>query len=207
MNQDRDQAEVERLENLWSGEFGNAYLERNRMAGEKRGPFWESLLREFPVKRVLEVGCNRGANLSWIASHVAPRDVYGVDVNEAALIDGRASVPGANLVWSRGRDLPFRDRWFDLVLTAGVLIHQPDDTLPLVMSEIVRCSRQYVFCGEYFAESPTEVPYRGQRGALIKRNYGQLYQQLFPELSLLRQGELNTEQGWDRLTYWLLAKA
>ena len=28
-----NQPEVERLENLWGGEFGNAYLERNREAG------------------------------------------------------------------------------------------------------------------------------------------------------------------------------
>ena len=47
-----------------------------------RQAFWQSLLAEFPARRVLEVGCNVGANLRWIAESVAPRDVYGVDINE-----------------------------------------------------------------------------------------------------------------------------
>jgi SAM-dependent methyltransferase len=36
------------------------------------------------------------------------------------------------------RELPFRDAWFDLVFTVGLLIHIPEESLPLVMSEVVR---------------------------------------------------------------------
>ena len=35
------------------------------------------------------MGCNRGANLAWIAPHVPPRQIYGIDVNENALAEGR----------------------------------------------------------------------------------------------------------------------
>ena len=201
-----NQPEVERLENLWGGEFGNAYLERNREAGGERGPFWAQLLTEFPVGRVLEVGCNRGANLAWIAPHVPPRQIYGIDVNENALAEGRQLASTTNFLWGRARELPFRDGWFDLVFTTGVLIHQPEETLSLVMAEIVRCSSRYVFCWEYYAETPTEVPYRGQRNALIKRDFGGMYQQLFSELELRRHGFLTGAQGWDRLTYWMFEK-
>jgi len=206
MSNEKQQPEVERLEKLWSGEFGNAYLERNREAGDKRGPFWKGLLAEFPATRILEVGCNRGANIHWLSSLIAPRQLYGIDVNENALAEGRCSYPAVNFSWARARDLPFRDGWFDLTFTTGVLIHQPEDTIPLVMAEIVRCSNRWILCGEYYAETTTEIPYRGERDALIKRDFGGMYQQLFPELVLRRQGFLNADDGWDRLTYWMFEK-
>jgi hypothetical protein len=60
-------------------------------------------------------------------------------------------------------ELPFVDHCFDLVFTMGVLIHQPDESLGRVMSEVVRCSARLVLCAEYYAPEPTEVPYRGER--------------------------------------------
>ena len=196
-------SEAKRLEELWQGQFGHAYTARNRAAGEARASFWQEIFAEFPAQRVLEVGCNLGANLQWVINHVSPHQVYGVDINLTALVEIHRNLPALNAVWAPARELPFRDRWFDLVFTMGVLIHQPESTLPVVMAEIVRCSRRYVLCGEYFAKQTTEVPYRGQKGALFKRNYGRLYQELFPELSLRKQGFLSREEGWDDVTYWL----
>ncbi|MHC4199215.1 MAG: pseudaminic acid biosynthesis-associated methylase [Planctomycetota bacterium] len=196
-------SECERLEALWHGRFGDAYVERNRAAGEKRRAFWSQLLTEYPVADILEVGCNVGANLRWIALNVEPHRVYGVDVNLGALEELRRSLPGVNALYGVARALPFRDHCFDMVFTAGVLIHQPEGTLPLVLGELVRCSRRYVLCAEYYAGSVEEIPYRGQQGALFKRDYGRLYLELFPELVLLKQGVLDKEQGFDDVTYWL----
>lgn len=198
--------EAKRLEQLWSGEFGDAYVERNRSAGDARETFWRSLLAEFPVRSALEVGCNLGGNLRWIAAVIPAQTTYGVDINLKALDELHRSLPEVNALWSPARDLPFRDRWFDLVFTTGVLIHQPDSTLPLVMAEIVRCSRRYVLCGEYYAEQTVEVPYRGQGGALFKRNYGRIYQELFPELRLRKQSFLGHAEGWDDVTCWVFEK-
>ena len=199
-------AEANRLEKLWNSDFGDAYVERNRSAGEKRGPFWNAILTEFPVENVLEVGCNIGTNLRWLASHLPPKNIYGVDVNLKALTELRSALSEVNVLWSPARELPFRDRWFDLVFTIGVLIHQPETTLPLVMGEIVRCSRRYVLCGEYYAEQTTEIVYRGQKGALFKRDYGRIYKELFPDLRLCKQGFLSREEGWDDVTYWVFEK-
>jgi pseudaminic acid biosynthesis-associated methylase len=203
--QDEGSSELRRLEELWSGKFGDAYIERNRNAGETRGKFWESLLLEFPVNRALEVGCNTGANLRWLVGRVP--EVYGIDVSANALIELRKTLPEVNAVHSPARQLPFRDMWFDMVFTMGVLIHQPPAALPIVMSEIVRCSSRYVICGEYFADQPTEVPYREQRGALFKRDFGGLYLELFPELTLRKKGFLSREEGWDDVTWWVLEKS
>lgn len=201
------QAEATRLERMWAGDFGNSYVARNREAGMPREAFWNALLDQFPARCVLEVGCNLGANLQWLTARLRPCDVYGVDVNDSALRELHRIVPGVNAVLCPGRHLPFRDGWFDLTFTMGVLIHQPESTLPLVMSEIVRCSRRYVLCGEYFAEKTVEVPYRGQSGALFKRDYGRLYAELFPELQLRKQGFLGRDEGWDEITFWVFEKA
>ena len=200
-------SETERLERLWESGFGDDYVERNRGAGESRQAFWRAILSEFSgVQSVLEVGCNLGANLRWIAAQLSPQLVYGVDINIKALIELRRGFPEINGLWSPARELPFRDRWFDLVFTMGVLIHQPESTLPLVMSEIMRCSRRYVLCGEYYAEQTTEVPYRGQKGALFKRDYGRIYRELFPELELRKHAFLSRADGWDDVTYWVFEK-
>jgi pseudaminic acid biosynthesis-associated methylase len=203
---DANVPEATRLEGVWAGEFGDAYSERNASAGIGRDSFWNALLSKYPIKRVLEVGCNTGANLQWIAPHLAPGEAYGIDINHEALGRLRERVPRVNAVSSSARDIPFRDRSFDLCFTTGVLIHQPQPTLPLVMGEIVRVSRRFVLCGEYYAPETVEVPYRGIQGALFKRDYGRLYGELFPDLRLLEQGFLGQSEGWDDVTWWLFEK-
>ena len=198
--------ESERLESLWSGEFGDAYVGRNQSAGKGRMAFWEAILEPFAAERVLEVGCNVGGNLTWIAQLVSPGGVFGVDVNLKSLKQLASSRPRVGAVRARARELPFRDLEFDLAFTMGVLIHLPPDDLPRVMAEILRCSRRYVLCGEYHAPEPVEVRYRGQSRALFKRDFGGLYESLFPELRLRNRGFLSRAEGWDDVTYWLFER-
>ena len=202
-----DSRPAARLEELWAGDFGDQYVERNRDAETGRQAFWEEQLTRLGVRSVLEVGCNIGGNLRWIAEVVGAENVAGVDVNEKALEILRERVPGVDARLAPARGLPFDDGQFDLVFTTGVLIHQHPDELPGVMAEIVRCSGRFVICGEYHADELTEVPYRGQEGALFKQDYGALYQRSFPELELVDDGFLSPREGrWDDLTYWIFEK-
>lgn len=198
--------ETRRLEDLWAGGFGDDYVERNTDVHDPRADFWASTVERTGATNVLEVGCNLGGNLGWLAQHIDPRDVWGIDVNAKALAAVHERVPGVNAVWSPARRLPFRDAMFDLVFTMGVLIHQPQTTLPLVMAEMVRCSSRYVLCGEYYAPETTEVTYHDQAGALFKRDYGNLFQELVPELVLVDQGFFGRDEGWDDITWWLFEK-
>lgn len=200
-------SEAERLEALWSGSFGDDYVERNAGSYDARESFWTDLIGRARPARVLEVGCNVGGNLRWIEPQVGAGDLYGVDVNLGAISRLRQELPTVNSLWAPGRDLPFRDRMFDLVFTMGVLIHQPDTTLPRLMAEMVRCSNRYVLCGEYFAEVDTEVPYRGVEGALFKRDYGGRFAEMFPELELVDTGFLSRDDGWDDVTWWLFVRS
>ena len=44
--------ETKRLEKSWSSEFSDAYVERNRTAGNIREPFWQKVLAEFAAQTV-----------------------------------------------------------------------------------------------------------------------------------------------------------
>lgn len=200
-------AEAERLEHMWAGDFGDAYIERNVDAGTGRDAFWAGTIAKLSPQRVLEVGCNIGGNLQHVAAHVSPRDVFGVDVNQSSLKKLRQDIPAINPVWARAQELPFRDSWFDLVFTVGVLIHQPESTLRSVMSEIHRCARRHILCAEYFSEELQEVPYRGERGALFKRDYASIYLQDFPGLKVIHEETLSRADGFDNVTCTVLEKS
>ena len=200
-------AEAARLEGLWAGEFGDAYIARNIEAGAGRDRFWAALFERYPVSSVLEVGCNVGANLQWLVPLLGSSRVHGVDVNEQALTILRRRFPGVRAIISPARSLPFEDGSMDLVFTSGVLIHQPDSALRDVMGELVRVAQAFVLAIEYHADEDVEVPYRGQRGALFKRNYAGLYQSYFPELELLEGGFLGRDDGWDDATWCIFRKS
>ena len=104
------------------------------------------------------------------------------------------------------RHLPFADESFDMVATVGVLIHQSPTTVADAMREIARCARRYVLCAEYYADTLTEVDYRGQPGSLFKRDFGALYREVIPALRLATSGFLSRAEGWGDVTYWVFEK-
>lgn len=203
---DSEPSEATRLEELWAGEFGGEYADRNRVLDERRARFWAGLLERHEIASVLEVGCGQGSNLAPIARVLDPADVWGVDLNLTALARAREHAPGINVVTARARRLPFRDGFVDLAFTVGVLIHQPDESLPDVMAELVRCSRRYVLWAEYHALTSEAVPYHGQEGALFRRDYGALYSRQQPELAVVEDGFLDRDSGFDRVTWQLLER-
>lgn len=195
-------SEAERLEGLWAGKFGDEYTERN-CPSSVRSDFWREVVKRWTPRRALEVGCGDGTNLYGLRSGgMSHNDVYGVDVNRIAL----ARNESWNVMYGTARDLPFKDRWFDLAFTCGVLIHQPAESLLYVMSEIVRVSCRYVLAMEYHAPQREAVPYRGQEGALFRDDYGNIYQREFG-LKLLDMGHLGKDEGFDNVVWWMLEKS
>ncbi len=91
------------------------------------------------------------------------------------------------------------------MFTAGVLIHQPDESLKQVMREITRCSGHYILAMEYHSDQPEVIEYRGQTGALIKRNYRELYEK-WTGSKYLDGGFLSKDEGWDDVTWCLMEK-
>ena len=199
------EASADRLEQFWAGDFGDAYTERNRGSIDRR-VFWRDLIASHPFQSALEVGCNVGENLLALSEFLGAGSVAGVDVNEGALARARAALPEADLRRAAARKLPFSDGAFELVFTAMVLIHQPDETLHAVMGEIVRCSSRFVLSIEYESPEQVDVPYRGHRGALFKRPYAGLYTSTFAKLRTVASGFLGQGEGWDDVTWSLLER-
>ena len=198
-------SEAARIEGIWGGEFGNAYVERNPVDPQLRQTFWRGITERFPAASILEVGCNLGANLRPLVQVTPPRTALcGIDINATALASLHGAEPRVRLARASGRALPFADDTFDFVFTVGVLIHQPPELLPIVMAEIHRCARRLVLCAEYYAPEPVEVPYRGQTRALFKADFGAFYTTRHG-LQVRESGRL-LGPGWDDVTYWVLEK-
>lgn len=184
---------------FWKGDFSKGYLERNLFTPaeldesyrSKFGVTRRSMNKEFLGSlpkdiRILEVGANFGMQLR-ILQNMGFTNLYGVELNPTIADFGRKSVRGINLIHGDALDLPFKDGYFDLVFTSGVLIHIAPKDRAKAMKEIYRCSRKYIWGFEYFAEKQKEILYRGNKGMLWKANFPALYKKQFPSLRLLKQ--------------------
>jgi pseudaminic acid biosynthesis-associated methylase len=190
----------------WQGQFGKEYTERNAIDWRVRLPAFRTMIEGLGVRRVLEVGCNRGHNLVALRQVLGDRaELAGVEPNPHALELAQATGV-ADFRAGTIYELPFADGSFDLVFTAGVLIHIPPESLPAALAEMHRCSRRYLLAVEYAAEEETVVPYRGHGDLLWKRDFLREYQAHFPWLGLVRQGYWGKDDGFDRTTWWLLEK-
>lgn len=192
----------------WEGEFGKEYTERNVVDWRRRLPAFRRMLEGLALSRVLEVGCNRGHNLVTVAEIVGPAaEVVGVEPNGHAFQLAQNAGPRVAAVHGHVFDLPFGDEAFDIVFTAGVLIHVSLENLAAALREIHRVSRRYLLAIEYFAAEETAIEYRGRMDLLWKRDFRAHYERQFPGLRLRREGYWGPEEGFDRTHWWLLEKA
>jgi len=140
----------------WGSEFGNDYQARNSIKKDDRHKIWFTLLNNLglkDIKSALEVGCSRGHNLHAIRQATGA-DVVGIEINEKAIKERFVN----SIVKGSAYDLPFIDSQFDLVYTAGVLIHLSDTEK--AMKEIYRVSSKYILSIEYFDDKDRPISYR-----------------------------------------------
>jgi pseudaminic acid biosynthesis-associated methylase len=190
----------------WAGDFGRAYTDRNSVDWRSRERAFRTMLDGLDLESVLEIGCNRGHNLVAIDAVAPDAQLAGIEPNPYALDLARAALPTATLIEGRADTLPYGDRAFDLVFTAGVLIHVPPQSLDGVLREIVRVSRRYVLAVEYFAEAEEVVRYRDHDDLLWKRDFPAAYAQVAGDLRLVRSGFWGPEDGFDDASWWLLER-
>ena len=189
---------------LWRSMFGRDYTDRNDVEKPERVETWRKLLDGISVERALEVGCNAGWNLEYLTRLGVPA-IVGVEPGVYAAAKARSR--NFNVLDGTAFELPFRDGWFDLAFTSGVLIHIAPDDVGKAMAEIYRCSRRYIVAIEYDAPEEKEVSYRGHDGALWKRDHGALWQARYPELKLVKRMFLDAAQGYDDCTAHLFEKS
>lgn len=207
--------------NFWLGQFGKDYTDRNtytpegidttyrnifgigRLEMDKR--FLDSLDRNI---RILEVGCNIGMQLQLL-QELGFTNLTGIELQRYAIESAKQRLNGIDVLQGSALEMPFRDGWFDLVYTSGVLIHIAPKDLPVVMQEMVRCSKRHIWGFEYYKETTTELPYRGTQGFMWKAPFAQLFQSHAGPLKLVKEElypRLSGEGAGNVDTMYLLEK-
>jgi pseudaminic acid biosynthesis-associated methylase len=191
---------------LWRSEFGRSYTDRNDREMPERVESWRRVLDGIAPQRALEVGCNVGWNLEYLRRLGVP-ELYGIEPQPYAVERARWRGPNFGVLQGTAFELPFRDGYFDLAFTSGVLIHISPETVGNALDEIYRVSRRWIVAIEYDAPIEEEIKYRGHEAALWKRDHGGLWQARYPDLTLVRRVELFPENGYDNCTAHLFEKA
>lgn len=168
----------------WATEFGNDYQSRNNIPGDARQVIWNKLQAKLDIdfSNVLEVGCARGHNLRCLGLF----NRIGLEINEKAIKERLVQ----NIVKGSAYDIPFIENQFDLVFTAGVLIHLSDTKK--AMQEIKRVSKKYILSIEYFSDKDTEIHYRHDVYCAA-RNWPKLWEDL--GCKVLMHGEMKEFGG------------
>jgi pseudaminic acid biosynthesis-associated methylase len=178
-------------EAFWAGEFGDAYVGRNREPASvacRTALFAKVLARARGVRSILELGANIGLNLVALGHLLPGCRATGVEINPVAL-DQLARLPDVRAVRGSILDIAPADLGqYDLTFTSGVLIHIAPDRLPDVYERLYACSRAYVCVVEYYNPTPVEVAYRGHAGRLYKRDFAGELLDRYPDLELADYG-------------------
>ncbi len=184
---------------FWQGDFGKEYTDRNSHSAEEWDRFYintwgktkiemnNSFIGHLPKDvKILEVGCNIGMQLNGL-QRMGFQNIYGIELQAYAVEQAKKNTTDINIIKGSGFDLPFKDGYFDVACTNGVLIHISPADLPKIMSEMYRCTKKYIWGFEYFAENATEINYRGHVNYLWKADYAALFMKQFPDLKLVKK--------------------
>jgi len=183
----------------WSGAFGREYTERNPQSIEEmeelyirnygltrtelNGRFLDDLDRSI---RILEVGSNVGNQLLCL-QRMGFGSLYGIELQSYAVEISKSKSKNINIIQGEASDIPFKDSFFDMVFTSGVLIHIAPEKLPDVLREIHRCTKKYIFGFEYYSDETKEIPYRGNSDLLWKADFAGKYLERFDDLTLVKE--------------------
>jgi len=186
----------------WTGQFGDKYTDRNVLTleemnklywtnygitkGEVSGLFVGDLDQSISI---LEVGSNIGNQLLYLQK-MGFKNLYGIEINSSAVKFSKSRTKNIDIIQGSAFDIPFKDSYFDLVFTSGLLIHIAPYDINIALQEIHRCTKKHIWGFEYYADEYTEIIYRGEKNLLWKANFPRLYLDLFHDLELVKEERL-----------------
>lgn len=211
--------ELTESEQEWNGEFGKFYLTRNNLNvnqlnelyfknyGISRNQLNLEFLGEIDRKvRILEIGCNIGNQLKLLQA-MGFSDLWGIEISMEAFELAKTNTKNINVVRCSAFDIPFKDNYFDLVFTSGVLIHINPNDLKLIMDNIYRLSKIWIWGFEYYADELTALSYRGKEGLMWKNNFLKYYMERYPNLKIIREKKLKYSSNENIDQMFLLKKS
>jgi pseudaminic acid biosynthesis-associated methylase len=202
----------------WSETFGKEYTDRNPQTVEDMNELYQinfdvtrtALNKEFLGElnrsiKILEVGSNIGTQLLCL-QEMEFSHLYGIEIQPYAVEVAKRLTKNINITNDSAFDIPYKDGYFDLVFTSGVLIHIHPNDIGVVLDEIYRCSKAYIWGYEYFNDDHRMVPYRGKENLMWKGNFVQLYLDRFADLKLVKEKRLRYAEGKNIDCMFLLKK-
>ena len=186
-------------EDVWSGKLGKEYTDRSIMLpdeldqqcidyyGISRTELNRKFLGDLDINKILEVGCNVGNQL-FLLKKMGYTNLWGIELQDYAVEIARKRTISTIIMKGSAFDIPYKDDFFDLVFTAGLLIHISPDDIDKVLDEIYRCTNRYIWGFEYYSPDGYQmVNYRGEDGLLWKTDFAKLFLDRFPDLRLVRK--------------------
>jgi len=184
----------------WSSKFGEEYTDRNIFSPDELD---ELYINEYGITRtgmnqdflnnvldkdakILEVGCNVGNQLRLLKK-MGYNNLYGIELQDYAVGKAKELTKGINIIQGVGDNIPFKDEYFDLVFTSGVLIHIPPTIIKEVLKEIYRCSKKYIWGFEYYSDKYEDVNYRENSNLLWKGNFVEMYLEQLNKLEVVKE--------------------
>lgn len=181
----------------WTGKFGKEYTDRNvlslneldKLYKDNYGITRKELNKLFLDKidcsaRILEVGSNVGNQLLMLKK-MGFKNLYGIELQDYAIEYSKKRTKGINIIRGSVFDIPFKDGYFDMVFTSGLLIHINPSDLRKAMTEIHRCCSRYIWGFEYYSEDYKKIVYRGHKNLLWKANFPKIYTDTFSDLKVI----------------------
>jgi pseudaminic acid biosynthesis-associated methylase len=202
---------------FWESNFGKAYTKRNTLEpkaldisysatyGMTRSRMNQDFLSGLKINNILEVGCNIGNQLRLLQKQ-GYENLYGLELQYDAVEKAKKFTKEINIVQGSAFDLPFKDGYFDLVFTSGLLIHISQKDIKRAMTEIYRVARRYIWGFEYFSERYQEIEYRGHEGYLWKNDFCSLFLKYFPDLKLIKKKQFKRSDNGKTDEMYLLKK-
>jgi pseudaminic acid biosynthesis-associated methylase len=202
----------------WSSEFGDEYTDRNLMTTQDMDAMY---LKQYRTSRtelnnlfighlnrdikILEVGSNIGLQLVFL-QNIGFKNLYGIEINKYAVELSKSKTKDINIIQGNALDIPFKNNYFDIVFTSGVLIHINPVDLGIVMNEIHRCSRRFIWGLEYYSNELLPIKYRNTNDLLWKANFPKKYMDSFYDLELVNTKKLKYIDSDNEDVMFLLRK-
>ena len=70
-------------------------------------------------------------------------NLYGIELQGYAVELSKSRTHNINIIQGSAFDIPFKNEYFDLVFTSGLLIHIHPSNIREAMNEIYRCTKKF----------------------------------------------------------------
>ena len=140
------------------------------------------------VKDGVVIGTESQATAGYMVATKQAQKLF--EINKYAVELAKSRTKNINIIQGSAFDVPFKDGYFDLVFTSGVLIHISPDEIAKAINEIYRCTNRYIWGFEYYADKYTKVKYRGHDELLWKADFADLYLESFGDMNVLKREKI-----------------